>query len=48
MIDGMVKKWVRQFNEQQTDVNNVPLCGWSSFLSDDLLGQESMKKLKSR
>jgi hypothetical protein len=37
MRDGMVRKWVRKFNEVRDNVHEEPRCGRPSMVSDDLL-----------
>jgi len=37
MSDGMVRKWVRMFNEGQQNVHDVARSGRPSLVNDDLL-----------
>jgi hypothetical protein len=38
MSDGMVKKWVRKFNEGRDNVHDKPRRGWPSVVSDVFTG----------
>jgi hypothetical protein len=35
--DGMVRKWVRQFNEGHENVHDEARSGWPSVVNDDLV-----------
>lgn len=35
--DGMVRKWVRQFNDGRTNVHDEARCGRPSVVSDELV-----------
>ncbi|GFG28283.1 hypothetical protein Cfor_07905 [Coptotermes formosanus] len=37
MSDGMVRKWVRKFNEDRDNVHHEPRSGRPSVVSDDLV-----------
>ena len=37
MTDGMVRKWVRMFNEEQDNVHDEARSGSPSLVNDDLV-----------
>jgi transposase-like protein len=37
MSDGMVRRWVRQFNEGRENVHDEARSGWPSVVNDDLV-----------
>jgi hypothetical protein len=37
MSDGMVRKWIRKFNEGRDNVDDKPQSSWPSVVSDDLV-----------
>ena len=46
--DGMVRKWVRKFNELRDSVHDKPRSGQPSVVSDDLVCAVEAKALEDR
>ncbi|GBN38082.1 hypothetical protein AVEN_233196-1 [Araneus ventricosus] len=47
MIDGMVRKWVRQFNDGRTNVHDEARIGRPSFVNDGLVAKGMRKFVKT-
>ena len=48
MSDGMVRKWIRKFNEGRDNVHDEPRSGRPSVVSDDLVGAVEAKVCEDR
>ena len=48
MSDGMVRKWVRTFNEGRTNVQYEARSGWPAVVSDDLVKKVDEKIQENR
>ncbi|GBN00424.1 hypothetical protein AVEN_8979-1 [Araneus ventricosus] len=48
MTDGMVRKWVRQFNDGRTNVHNEARCGRPSVVNDGLVAKVNEKIRENR
>ncbi|XP_023228114.1 putative uncharacterized protein FLJ37770 [Centruroides sculpturatus] len=48
MSDGMVRKWVRQFNAERTDVHDEAWSGWPSVVNDGLVAKVNEKIPENR
>ncbi|GBM91268.1 hypothetical protein AVEN_29858-1 [Araneus ventricosus] len=48
MTDGMVRKWVRQFNDGRTNVHDEARSGRPSVVSDGLVAKANEKNRESR
>ncbi|XP_023209806.1 midasin-like [Centruroides sculpturatus] len=44
MSDGMVRKWVRQFNAERTDVHDEAWSGWPSVVNDGLIAKRDLTR----
>ncbi|XP_023214449.1 putative uncharacterized protein FLJ37770 [Centruroides sculpturatus] len=48
MSDGMIRKWVRQFNAECTDVHDEAWSGWPSVVNDGLVAKVNEKIPENR
>ncbi|GBL69482.1 hypothetical protein AVEN_68484-1 [Araneus ventricosus] len=48
MTDGMVRKWVRQFNDVRTNVHDEALSGRHSVVNNGLVAKENEKIRENR
>ncbi|GBO34908.1 hypothetical protein AVEN_272329-1 [Araneus ventricosus] len=48
MTDGMIRKWVRQFNDGRTNVHDKARCGRPSVVNDGLVAKVNEKIRENR